>query len=261
MRFYLDNKGLVILYLVTGGFVLAGAIAPFATIIVDGLFAPARPSGFGQDSMTLFMLARRSLLLSIIPAALATLLGIAASCIASLHLTFRTFYRRWIYTVLFTNPVFMVLGMTVLLNRMPPEFAVTLASWLVLMPLVALPIQAAAEQAPANEMLAARALGAGTVELVRLHLIPAIGNTAIGALGLGTVFALGFYLLPSFVGYGQTPTLGVAIDTAVNRLGDNGAAAQLGILLVSLEICISVSLLTLVAIRMKWRQTYERQCT
>lgn len=254
MRFASDRVGLVALYIATGGFVLAGTIAPFTSLVVDGLFSTARPSGFGQDGTTLLVLARRSLLLAVIPATLAMLLAIAASCLTCLHPPFRTFYRRWVYTLLFTNPVFLVLGMTVLLNRLPPELAVTLASWLVLMPLVALPIQAAVEQAPVPELQAARALGARSTDLVRLHLIPAIGNTAISALGLATVFALGFYLLPSFVGYGQTPTLGVAIDTAVNRLGDNEAAAQLGILLLGLELFLSAGLLILVATRATWRR-------
>ncbi|MDP2433154.1 MAG: ABC transporter permease subunit [Pseudomonadota bacterium] len=237
------------LYLATGGFVLAGTMAPFTFLVVDGLFSPARPSGFGQDGATLLVLARRSLFLAVAPAMLATLLAMAASSLASLYAPFRTFYRRWFYTVLFTNPVFLVLGMTVLLNRLPSELAVTLASWLVLMPLVALPIQAAVDQAPATELLAARSLGASSAELVRLHLIPAIGSTAIAAFGLATVFALGFYLLPTFVGYGHTPTLGSAIDAAVNRLGDNKAAAQLGILLVGLEVCLCAAILMLVAVR------------
>lgn len=254
MRFVSCRARLTVLYLATGGLVLAGTIAPFTSLVVDGLTSPARPSGFGQDGAILLVLARRSLFLAITPAMLATLMAIAASSLASLHAPFRTFYRHWCYTVLFTNPVFLVLGMTVLLNRLPSELAVTLASWLVIMPIVALPIQAAVDQAPATELLAARSLGASSSELVRLHLIPAIGGTAIGAFGLATVFALGFYLLPTFVGYGHTPTLGSAINSAVNRLGDNKAAAQLGILLVGLEVCLCAALLVLVVVRAIWHR-------
>lgn len=252
MRISLCRVRLTVLYLVTGGFVLTGTIVPFFSLVIDGLSSPPRPSGFAQDSGTLIALAQRSLLLAVTPAMLATLTAITASCLASLYAPFRTFYRRWCYTVLFTNPVFLVLGMTVLVNSFPSEIAVTLASWLVIMPIVALPIQAAVDQTPATELLAAQSLGASSSDLVRLHLIPAIGSTAIGSFGLATVFALGFYLLPTFVGYGHTPTLGSAINAAINRLGDNKAADQLGIVLVCLELLLCAALLVPVVVRAIW---------
>lgn len=223
---------------VVGGYICLSTMLPLAVIVREGLLASPRPTGFGQDLATLVHLVGTSIGVALLPAALAAVLAALASCISVIVPWFRRFYRVWIHTLLFTNPVFLVLGLSVLTSSTPPLASVMLATAFILLPLVALPIQAATDHVELSVLNAARALGSRRFRLVWHHLLPAIRAAVLFATLLATVFALGFYLLPTFIGYGHVATIGAAIDVAVNRLGDTAAAAQLGILILGMELLL-----------------------
>jgi ABC-type spermidine/putrescine transport system permease subunit I len=232
-----------------GTFVCAGLGLPLALVLAQGL-APASPLGFGQQPLTLLHIAKTSLVTAVIPAIVAATMAVGASCLGVFSAVFQRVYRIWIFALLFTNPVFLVLGLAVLSADLPARIAVISVTALVLMPVVALPIQAAADQVRRSELDAARALGSRASNLLWRHLLPSLWSSVIVAAILGAVFALGFYLLPTFVGYGRVSTLGSLIYSVLNRLGDFVGAAQLAIILLVLEfLLITVAILLFIVVR------------
>lgn len=189
-----------------------------------------RPGGFGRGAASLGLVAGRSIWLALLPSVLTAAFCTICSGITLFSPAFRTFYRFWLLLVLFTNPVFLVFGFAVLLVNLPPLVGVVLATIYVLLPLIGLIVQAAFDEYPVHLLLTARFFGASPLAVVARHVVPTAYRSLIAAIGLGSVYALGFYLLPSFVGQGHVSTLGTAIDRVANQVGDWTAACQLAVL-------------------------------
>lgn len=85
-------------------------------------------------------------------------------------------------------------------------------------------------------------------------MLPSAYRSLIAAIGLGSVYALGFYLLPSFVGQGHISTLGTAIDRVANQVGDWVAACQLAVVALGAQLLVLVILFTVGrGVSLQWR--------
>lgn len=136
---------------------------------------------------------------------------------------------------LFTNPVFLVFGFAILLSSVPPQLAVSLASTYVLLPLCGLIVHGAVAEFPVVQIRAARSLGAPPVLIAVHHILPAVRGQVLVSLLLGSVNALGFYLIPSYVGLGRVATLATTIDHTANQVGDWNATCQLCIVTLGVQ--------------------------
>jgi ABC-type spermidine/putrescine transport system permease subunit II len=211
------------------GLLGAATLYVAAPIVLIGLDAvgEVRPGGFGRGYVALILLSARSVEYAIVPAALATGICTAASLVGRFSRTFRLFYRTWTLAMLFTNPVFFVLGFAILLTPFSPGPAVLLATTYVLLPLCGVIVQAAVEQYPRTQIATARALGDAPFGIACRHILPAVAPQLSVCLLLATLYALGFYLVPSYVGLGRVVTLATTIDHTANQVGDWNAACQL----------------------------------
>ncbi len=212
-------------------------ILPIGVVVAESL-TEVRPGGFGRGVESLGLIAGRSLWLALVPSMITTVLCTICSGISLFSPQFRSFYRIWLLVVLFTNPVFLVFGFAVLLVDLPPELGVIFATGYVLLPLIGLIVQAAFEEFPVPLILTARFFGASPTAVVVGHVLPSAFRSLIAATGLGSVYALGFYLLPSFVGQGHVSTLGSAIDRVANQVGDWVAACQLAVVALGTQLVL-----------------------
>lgn len=213
-------------------------LIPLAMTLQGGLLSPPRPGGFGQGFDTLARLISSSVLVSLLPAIIATVLSVSASACGLFVGWFRKFHVLWITVMLFTNPVFLVLGFSTLLVRLDSATSVVLATAYVVLPLGGLIMQSAFDHFPKGQIQAARALGAPAFTVIFSHLLPAVFPQALLACFLMSVYALGFYLLPTFVGFGEVVTLGTAINAMANRVGDWQASQQLACITLGLQIVL-----------------------
>lgn len=193
-------------------------------------------SGFALGSADLARLSARSLVLSCAAASAATMVSVTASTLSFLDPRFRAAYTTWLRTLLFVNPVFLVFGFSILLARCPPFAAVLFATAYILVPLCGLIVQARTEQFPREQFLAARSLGDGPAGFTLRHLLPHLLPHSVLAATIGSVYALGFYLVPSYVGLGRVPVLASAIDRSANSVGDWSSASQLALIAMTLGI-------------------------
>ena len=229
---------------------LAGAVGVPLLLLADGALAPQRPGGLGRPVSEILALVLRSGWLALGPAVLASALAFLAGVLAVFTPWFRRCYRAALRALLFTNPVFLVIGAGVLLTALSPSLAVVLTSTYLLLPVVGTIVLAAAERHPAEVLRAARSLGASPACIARTHLLPYLVPQLLLSTLLGFALALGFYLLPVLVGLGRVVTLGSAIDSAANRVGDGAAACQLGLLSLALTgVILLAGVLLLHALR------------
>lgn len=212
-------------------------LLPIGMVVVESTKG-VRPGGFGRGVESLGLLAARSTWLALLPSVLTAVSCTICSGITLFSPTFRKFYRFWLLLVLFTNPVFLVFGFTVLLVDLPPTIGVVLATIYVLLPLIGLIVQSAFDEFPVHLLLTARFFGASPATVVIRHVLPTAYRSVIAAVGLGAVYALGFYLLPSFVGQGHVSTLGTAIDRVANQIGDWTAACQLAVVALGTQLAL-----------------------
>ncbi len=215
---------------------VAFVLVPFGLTLQGGICTLPRPGGFGQGFLGLAHLAGISAGVSIAAAFIATSVAGLASSFGLSDSLFHRFYRVWVITMLFTNPVFLVLGFSTLLAHASPFIAVILATAYTILPLGALIIQSGFDQLPHSQILAARSLGAKPITVLLSNVFPAVKGQVVLACFLMSIYALGFYLLPTFVGFGRVVTLGTAINTIANSLGDWQAAQQLACVMVALEL-------------------------
>jgi ABC-type spermidine/putrescine transport system permease subunit II len=199
---------------------------PFV-LLVQASAAPSAVGGFGRGVSDLTILALRSVVIATASSAVAVAVATACSVGGFFAPRFGGWYRIWVRTLLFVNPVFFVFGFAVLLAGWRPLEAATTASAYILLPLSGLVIQARADQYPRDQFLAARSLGETHSGFIVRHLVPYLLPQVFLALTLSCVYALGFYLVPSFVGLGRVAVAAVAIDRAANSVGDWAAASQL----------------------------------
>lgn len=211
-------------------------LVPFGLTLQGGICSAPRPGGFGQGFSSLAQLAFMSAGISITAAFIATSVAVVASSLGLSGNIFCRFYRVWVITMLFTNPVFLVLGFSTLFAHVNSSFSVILATGYTILPLGALIIQSGFDQFPRGQILSARSLGAKHITVLLTHIIPAVKGQIVLACFLMSIYALGFYLLPAFVGFGRIVTLGTAINTAANSIGDWQAAQQLACVMVTLEL-------------------------
>lgn len=209
---------------------------PLAMIVVGSDLNHPRPSGFGQEVRVLLQLLIRSVILAGVGAFGATCIATTSSSIALFVPLFGKFYRTWLIVMLLTNPVFLVLGFSTILADWPPIPSVVLSTIFILLPFVGLVVHSGVGGFPRSQISAALSLGAGPWTILRAHVIGrAMPQITLGLL-LGSVYAFGFYLLPTYVGLGRVVTVGTAINTAANRVGDWTAAQQLASLALICEV-------------------------
>lgn len=228
---------------------------PLILITVNAASGNA-PTGFARGFEGLAAISLQSILVAAIPALIAASFACLCSCMGSFSHRFRAIYRGWLLLLLFTNPVFFVFGFSVLFSNFPPLLAVGTATAYILLPFLGLLIQAAVDDFPADNIRAARSLGSSAIGVAWRHILPGIRGKLSVAIVLGAVYAMGFYLLPSFVGLGRVTTIGTTIDHAANRLGDWNAASQLCLVALAAQIVIVIAWL-LSGIR--WRRTRYAQ--
>ena len=221
--------------------VLFFVILPICLTLISSVLSNPRPSGFGQDPNALLQLAATSLGVSLTASAIALLLAVTASSMTLGSIVFHSAYRIWLIVMLFTNPIFLVLGFSTLLSHTTPIIAVITATSYVVLPLGGLIVQSGFNQYPYSELYAARALGAGIPTIVFSNILPRVQGQIQLALLLMTVYAIGFFLLPTYVGFGWVVTLGTAINTAANRVGDWEAAQQLATITLLVQ-CILIGI-------------------
>jgi ABC-type spermidine/putrescine transport system permease subunit I len=215
-------------------------LLPLWLTLIGGVSTPPRPGGFSQGGSVLLALVSTSLKTSLGAASISTSVALLASALTLFSKTFSLLYRLWLTVMLFTNPIFLVLGFSSLLWDVGPLLAVTSATAYVVLPLGGLIIQSGVDQIPSVQIKAARSLGALPIVVLREHVLPAVRGQLELAWFLMSIYGLGFYLLPTFVGFGRIVTLGTAINTVTNRVGDWAAAQQLACVLIGLQIAILV---------------------
>lgn len=215
---------------------VAFVLVPFGLTLQGGIYSAPRPGGFSQGFSGLAQLAFMSAGISITSAFIATTAAVIASSLGLSSNVFHRFYRVWVTTMLFTNPVFLVMGFSTLFAHTNRHVAVILATAYTILPLGAVIIQSGFDQFPRGQILAARSLGAKDITVLLSHIIPAVKGQIMLACFLMSIYALGFYLLPAFVGLGKIVTLGTTINTAANSIGDWQAAQQLACVMVTLEL-------------------------
>jgi len=212
--------------------------SPICITLLGAFSVPASPGGFGLGLPAFTDLVSNTVLISVSGAAGGLALALVASALGLASPGFRRFYRAWLAAMLLTNPVFLVLGLSTLLAEMSPFPAVILATTLVVAPLGGLIIEAAVAEFPSSQIDAARSLGSDMAGVLARHVLPSVaGQVQLAAL-LMSIYAMGFYLLPSYVGLGRTPTLATAITSLVARLGDWPAAQQIAVVLIGLELVL-----------------------
>jgi ABC-type spermidine/putrescine transport system permease subunit II len=205
--------------------------------LVKGSFGHT-DAGFGRGTGALSSLMLRSIVMALVPAVAATTVGAAASLVGESRPGFSVFYRVWLFIMLFTNPVFLVFGFSVLLAKVPSTSAVILASTYILMPLCGLVVQAGVDEFDDAQAHAARSLGASPVYVALSHILPSIRLQILAATLLSTIYALGFFLTPAYVGLGRTVTLGTVINDTTNAVGDWTAGCQLCIVAVAAQVVV-----------------------
>ena len=156
------------------------------------------------------------------------------------HARFSRFDRGWLLIMLFTNPVFLVFGFSILLAQAPPLPAVLLASAYILMPFCGLILQAAADEFDLAQARAARALGASPAYIVFHHILPFTRQQILASVLLSALYALGFFLTPAFVGLGRVVTLGTVIYGVANSVGDWTGACQLCIVAIGAQALLTM---------------------
>lgn len=224
--------------LAIGVVALIFVVLPASLTVLGGLLSDPRPSGFGQNIDVLGQLILTSLITSAIPAAAALLITLIASSLALGSRKYRLVYRGWLVIMLFTNPIFLVLGFSSILTHITPIFAVIIATTYIVLPLGGLIIQSSFDQYSLIELYAARSLGAKLSVIIFSNILPQIRGQIGLAMLLMTIYALGFYLLPTYVGFGWVVTLGTGINTTANRLGDWSAAQQLSCVMLLLQFLL-----------------------
>jgi len=206
-------------------------------LLIKGSFG-ASEGGFQRGGAVLTVLTMRSVALAVISASVATAVCTTASLLGVFHARFSAFYRGWLLVMLFTNPVFLVFGFSVLLADVSPLIAVLLASAYILMPLCGLILQAAVDEFDFAQARAARSLGASPVFVVFQHILPFARQQILASVLLSALYALGFFLIPAFVGLGHVVTLGTVIYGVANALGDWTAACQLCIVAIGAQVAL-----------------------
>ena len=182
-----------------------------------------------------------------IPAIAAACLCASASLLGAFHPRFCGFYRGWLLVMLFTNPVFLVFGFSILLATTPALFAVLLGTTYILIPFCGQIVQAAVDEFDFTQARAARSLGATPAFIAFRHILPFTRHEVLASVLLGALYALGFFLIPAFVGLGRIVTLGTVIYGVANTVGDWTAACQLCIVAIGAQIVLV--LLWLAAVR------------
>jgi ABC-type spermidine/putrescine transport system permease subunit I len=162
-----------------------------------------------------------------------------ASVLGVFHARFSKLYRGWLLVMLFTNPVFLVFGFSVLLARTRPIPAVLTASAYILMPFCGQILQAAVDEFDFAQARAARSLGASPVFVVFHHILPFVRQQILASLLLSALYAFGFFLTPVFVGLGRVVTLGTVIYGVTNAVGDWTGACQLCIVAIGAQIVLT----------------------
>lgn len=217
--------------------VLVYLLLPLVLVLTEA-WAEARPGGFGRGAGELIRLGGVSLFYAMAPALVASALCTAASLFGLFHRTWRSCYGGWLFLLLFTNPVFLVFGFSVILARWPSSWAVLAATTYVLVPLTGLVIGAGVDKYPQAEIHAARSLGASPVYIATRHVLPRVAASIRASIVLATLYAVGFYIVPALVGIGRVSTLGVAIDKTANAVGDRAAACQLCVIAMALQAVV-----------------------
>jgi len=211
-------------------------ILPLA-LVVEGSFGSSE-AGFHRGGSTLTLLALESICLALLPALLATGLSTIASLLGVFHPRFSKNYRKWLLVMLFTNPVFIVFGLSILLARTPPHIAVVLASSYVLMPFCGQIMQAGIGEFDLAQVRAARSLGATPLFIAVRHILPFVRQQVIASVLLSAIYAFGFFLIPTYVGLGRTITLATVIYTLTNTIGDWTAACQLCVVAIATQFVL-----------------------
>lgn len=209
-------------------------------LLIRGSFG-ASEAGFERGLPTLTALTMRSIAYAVIPALLATVVCSTASLLGVFHARFSTFYRGWLLVMLFTNPVFLVFGLSILLTKAPPLPAVLLASAYILMPFCGQILQAAVDEFDFAQARAARSLGASPSYIVFRHILPFTRQQVLASVLLSALYSLGFFLTPAFVGLGRVVTLGTVIYGVANSVGDWTAACQLCIVAIGAQLFLTVA--------------------
>lgn len=209
-------------------------------LLIRGSFGVSE-AGFERGISAITELTMRSIVLAVIPAVLATVICMTASLLGVFHARFSRFYRGWLLVMLFTNPVFLVFGFSILLAEAPPLPAVLLASVYILMPFCGLILQAAVDEFDFAQARAARSLGASPVFIAFRHILPFTRQQVLASVLLSALYALGFFLTPAFVGLGQVVTLGTVIYGVANSVGDWTAACQLCIVAIGAQVLLTAT--------------------
>ena len=215
--------------LVATGLILATVLYLWVPILLIGWGATHGMSnaGFGRGAASLAVLSLFSVLLALASSVVASGVCLTASLLGCFFPDFAVFYNKWLFVMLFTNPVFLVFGFSILLANIEPRLAVVLSSAYILMPFCGITVQAAVAGFDPAQIRAASSLGASQLYIAVRHILPAVQRQVLAAVLLGAFYAVGFYMVPSFVGLGRVVTLGTVIHTMANNVGDWTAASQL----------------------------------
>jgi ABC-type spermidine/putrescine transport system permease subunit II len=220
------------LLVATAGYLVMPLLIVFRTSL------GATPAGFERGAASLITLAAYSVGLALASSLIAVAVSLTASLLTTLDPRFSLCYRIWLLVLLFTNPVFLVFGLSILLARIPPLIAVIAATTYILLPLSGQIIQSGVDEFDPAQARAASSLGASPLYVTLNHVVPSIRRVLLAAVCLGTVYALGFFLVPAYVGLGRIVTLGTVINSLANSVGDWTAASQMCVVTLATQMIV-----------------------
>lgn len=196
-------------------------------LVVGGVISKATSVGLGRGFSNLLELCTASTELAVFPTGLSAML--AAICIVGTTSggTLQRTYQKLVLLMVFVNPIFYVFGFQVLLSSVKPALAVSATNGFITFPLASLVLMKLANS-PEEELESARTLGANEDYIAIAHVGLKLVRPFLRAWLISGIYALGFFLVPTYVGLGRVVTLSTTIHNVATRLGDWNSIGQLG---------------------------------
>lgn len=260
------SRGWGILALPAVLFVTLVYVVPLAMLLVSSVWS----RGFGISNYThllsspgFYNVLRNTAVLSLVAAILCVLIGyVIALAIARARGPFRTFLYICVVTPYLTSVLIRVFSIQVLLGSQGivnnvlaavgfdradllfNSFSVIVGLVHSEIPIVVLVLVPIIEKVDANQMLAARSLGAGPAEAFARVFVPATRPGLQVAFVLALVYSAGSFAQPELLGGNSTHMAGSFVYRTINEQGDTASAAAASVILGAV-IMVVLALFTL----------------
>lgn len=212
------------------------ALAPVLLALSTGFQNWEHPKPLGLTQVDLANLIWDSFWIPCLSSLLAIAITLPLNLISFFCVPFRKLWFTVLMLVLFTNPIFFVFVWAFLWPWTKGSVAVICAAGYILTPLAALVTESGLRSVPMTIVNLSRVSGASPANVCRDLLIPWIWPQFVVAWLLGFMSALGFFLVPLYVGGGRVRSATVWIDRSLNQLGDSEMAGYFILIITGLAV-------------------------